>query len=98
MNSHNMSSKNRILTFLLAKIGEVVTSKQIQEASGWAAEWARRVRELRNEEGYQILSHRDRNDLKPGEYILISDKRVPGFKREISKEVRAWVLERNGHT
>ena len=25
-------------------------------------------------------------------------KRLPAFKREISKETRAWVLERNGYT
>ncbi len=93
-----MGSKARILQYLIANVGRVVSSKELQEASGWAAEWARRVRELRNEEGYQILSHKDRSDLKPGEYLLLSQKRVPGFKRDVSKEVRAWVLERNGYT
>jgi HNH endonuclease len=67
-------------------------------ASGGAAEWARRVRELRNEEGYQILSHKDRADLRPGEYLLETPKRVPAFKRAVSKETRAQVLERNGYT
>jgi hypothetical protein len=61
-------------------------------------EWARRVRELRNEEGYQILSHKDRADLKPNQYLLETTKRTPAFKRNISKETRAWVLERNGYT
>jgi hypothetical protein len=91
-------SKARILDFFLANIGAVLTSKQIQEASGNASEWARRVRELRNEEGYQILSHKDRADLKPGQYLLETKKRLPAFKREISKETRARVLERNGFT
>ena len=27
-----------------------------------------------------------------------TDKRIPAFKRGISKETRAWVLERNGYT
>jgi len=36
--------------------------------------------------------------LKPGEYILLSAHRSPAFRREISKEVRAKVLERNGYT
>lgn len=91
-------SKQKILDFLLANIGRVISSKEIQEVSGWAAEWARRVRELRDEQGYQILSHKDRADLKPGQYILIGTKRKPAFARGISKETRAFVLERNGFT
>ncbi|MDI6744373.1 MAG: HNH endonuclease signature motif containing protein [Thermodesulfovibrionales bacterium] len=91
-------SKELILNYLLANIGKVLESKQIQKASGGAVEWARRVRELRNEEGYQILSHKDRADLKPGQYLLETTVRIPAFKRGISKETRAWVLERNGYT
>lgn len=91
-------SKQLILDFLLANIGRVVVSKQLQEASGWKAEWARRVRELRDEEGYQILSNKDRSDLKPGQYLLETSKRRPAFNRGISKETRAVVLERNGYT
>ncbi len=73
-------------------------SKDIQVASGGASEWARRVRELRNELGYQILSHKDRAYLKPNQYIMETSKRLPAFTRGISKETRAWVLERNGYT
>lgn len=91
-------SKELILNYFLSNIGKVLESKEIQLASGGAVEWARRVRELRNEEGYQILSHKDRADLKPGQYLLETDVRIPAFKREISKETRAQVLERNGYT
>lgn len=91
-------SKQKILNFLIKNIGRIINSKEIQEASGWAAEWARRVRELRDEQGYQILSHKDRADLKPGQYIMLSEKRKPAFARGISKETRAFVLERNGFT
>lgn len=91
-------SKQKILKFLIKNIGKVISSKEIQKASGWAAEWARRVRELRDEQGYQILSHKDRADLKPGQYIMLSAKRKPAFARDISKETRAVVLERNGFT
>jgi hypothetical protein len=62
------------------------------------SEWARRVRELRNEEGYQILTHHDRSDLKPGQYVLETAKPLPAFGRQISKETRAFVLDRNGFT
>jgi hypothetical protein len=91
-------SKQRILDFLLANIGRVVSGDEIRAASGNVSEWARRLRELRNEEGYQILSHRDRGNLKPGQYLLETDKRLPAFARDISKETRAFVLERNGYT
>ncbi|MGH8021189.1 MAG: HNH endonuclease [Opitutaceae bacterium] len=91
-------SKQRILDFLLANTGRVLQSQELQKASGGVSEWARRVRELRDEEGYQILTHRDRAELKPGQYLLETSKRRPAFKRGISKETRAFVLERNGHT
>jgi len=87
-----------ILDFLLNNVGRVVNSKQLQAASGWKAEWARRLRELRDEEGWLILSHKDRSDLKPGQYLLESTKRNPAFHRTMSKETRAYVLERNGYT
>ena len=92
------SSKQLILDYFLANRGKILESRDIQAASGGAVEWARRVRELRNEEGYQILSHKDRADLKPNQYLLETTKRPPAFKRNISKETRAWVLERNGYT
>lgn len=91
-------SKQLILEFFLQNIGKVLESKEIQKASGGTVEWARRVRELRNEDGYQVLTHKDRADLKPNQYLLETTERVPAFSRNISKETRAWVLERNGYT
>ena len=84
--------------FSWQNVGRVVDAIELRRASGDISEWARRVRELRDEEGFQILSHNDRSDLKPGQYILISSKPIPSFAREISKETRALVLDRNGST
>lgn len=95
------SAKSRIKSFLLANIGEVVTAKQLQEAAKPVSEWARRVRELRDEEGWRILSNNDRADLKPGEYLLeVAPPSNPNvtFKRSISQKLRAEVLDRNGFT
>ncbi len=91
-------SKQLLLDFILANLGRVIDSEELQEASGWAAEWARRIRELRDEQGYEILTHKDRANLKPGQYLLETTKRRPILPREISKETRAFVLERNGYT
>jgi hypothetical protein len=86
---------------LLANIGKVVTNKQIQEASGGASEWARRVRELRDELGWKILTRRDKSNLKLGQYLLAeappTDYPVT-FKRTVSKRLRAIVIDRNGMT
>lgn len=82
----------------LGNLGRVMDSEELREAAGGISEWARRVRELRSEEGYPILTHNDRSDLKPGEYLLETAKPQPAFERAISKETRALVLDRNGFT
>ena len=96
--SRKFGSKQLILEFFLSNIGKVLESRDIQKDSGGAVEWARRVRELRNEDGYQILSYKDRSNLKKNQYLMETIERVPAFARDISKETRAWVLERNGYT
>ena len=95
-------SKERIRRFLRDRVGQVVTSKQLQEAAGEnVTEWARRLRELRTDEGWLIFSHLDDSSLKPGEYRL--DAAPPllvdyTFSRPISARIRAQVLSRNGQT
>jgi hypothetical protein len=99
MNSKSpKGSRARLRAYFLSHVGQVLDSDELREASGNASEWARRVRELRTEEGYQILTHNDRSDLKPGQYLLLDPKPVPAFERGISKETRAFVLDRNGFT
>ncbi len=73
-------------------------SDELRQVANNQSEWARRIRELRNEEGYQILTHNDRSELKPGQYLLETPKPLPAFARQISKETRAFVLDRNGFT
>lgn len=94
-------SKELIRRFLVANMGCVVTSVQIRNAAGGVSEWARRVRELRDEEGWPILTHNDSADLNPGQYILKEKppaKAEVAFARGISAKLRAEVLDRNGFT
>lgn len=89
----------KLRAFFEANVGRVVTSQQLRDAAGSnVSEWARRVRELRNEVGMQILTHNDRADLKPNEYILESLKLRPVIARALSGKVRRRILERNGFT
>ncbi len=94
-------SKEKIRRFLLANVGRVLSSGEIQEAAGGVAEWARRTRELRDQEGWAILTHNDSADLKPGQYCLETEptvRRDVSFDRAISAKLRAEVLDRNGFT
>lgn len=90
-------SRTKLHDFFVVNAGKVLNSETLRQVAG-VSEWARRVRELRNEEGMNIVTHNDRSELKPGEYLLIDLKLLPAFERGISKEVRAFVLDRNGFT
>lgn len=95
------STKQKIKDFLLPRIGEVVTARQLRDAAAPATEWARRLRELRANEGWPIDSHLDDDNLRPGEYMLTGEPPPPGeyrFAKPISTRLRAQVLERNGYT
>jgi hypothetical protein len=79
----------------------VIESHELQAAADGAVQYSRRLRELRDEEGWPILSHNDTTDLKPGQYLLREqppEKRGPKFARGISARLRADVLDRNGFT
>lgn len=94
-------AKQRIREFLLRNIGRVVGNRQLRVAAGNVSEGPRRARELRDHDGWRILTHHDRNDLKPGQYLLAArpPKKRPGTSgRPISARLRAIVLDRDGFT
>ena len=92
-----ISALNRIRQFLEQNVGERVTTHQIAEVAQ-IRDYQRRIRDLRNDEGMQIQSYRDREDLRPDEYILVSLERHPRFSHRIDQTQRARILERNGLT
>jgi hypothetical protein len=92
-----LSARSKIRAFFESHVGRVVTTHEIAEVAG-IKDYPRRIRELRNEEGMQISSYRDRADLKPDEYVLETLERLPAIARNISEKMRAVILERNGFT
>ncbi len=92
-----LGSRAKLRNYFLAHVGEVLDSKELQKVAD-SSEWGRRVRELRGEEGFNIITHNDDSSLKPGQYKLVDLKIKPSFARDISKETRAFVLDRNGFT
>ncbi|HMD76873.1 MAG TPA: HNH endonuclease [Terracidiphilus sp.] len=95
-----IDAKKNLRAFFLANLGRIIESHELQEAAGGAGQYGRRVRELRENEGWKILTHNDTTELKPGQYLL---KEKPPevavkFSTGISAKLRAEVLDRNGFT
>lgn len=97
-----MSEKNRarkqLREHFIANVGRVMGTAELFRVAG-IVQYARRIRELRDQEGMQILSHRDRRDLKPGEYLLETLELRPTTRgSNIPNDQRIRVLERDGYT
>ena len=76
----------RILRFFQLRQGQVVTKDEISGVAG-IHEWARRVRGLREDDGWAIHSATTLDGLSPGEYLLASAQPDP-------KLAEAWTLAR----
>jgi hypothetical protein len=70
------SAHDRILRYLRLRVGKVVTKDELEGVAG-ISEWARRVRELREDGGWQISTNSHRPDLRAGEYVLESPTADP---------------------
>lgn len=95
MRKQTGGAKARILAFLTANAGEVVTSAELQYVAK-TSEFARRVRELRTEDGYPIKTmYTGRPDLGPGEYVLESTtRRTTPHDRTIEAAIEREVYAR----
>lgn len=91
--------KDKILNYLLENVGQVVTTEELAYVASGKKEFARRVRELRTEEGYAIATKvTGRPDLNVGEYILLSADRVAvPHDRHIPIEVQREVYRRDNN-
>lgn len=70
-------SQRRVLEYLCENVGKIVTTEELAYVAKDAKEFARRVRELRTEQGYSIATKfTGRPDLNMGQYILQSTKRI----------------------
>ena len=95
-----ISGIEKIRQFLRANVGRVIETKELQKASGDAGQYGRRVRNLREDEGWKIFTHNDDKNLKPGQY-RVEEAPAQGsvtIARKISARLRAAVLDRNGFT
>lgn len=96
MGNSRGGAKAKLKAYFLAHLGKVLDSKTLQEIAGGSSEWGRRVRELRQHEGLDIRTHNDDSSLKPGQYRLHTLTLLPVSAGVISRETRAFVLDRDG--
>lgn len=90
-------ARTKLRKYFESNLGRILTSDELREVAG-ISEWARRVRELRDEEGMQIPTHNDRESLKPNQYLIETLERRPVVARNVGSKIRREILERNGFT
>ncbi len=90
----------KILDYLRHNVGRVITTEELRYVSGGSAEFARRLRELRTEEGFAIATRfTGRPDLAMSQYVLESVDRVAEVHdRQIPDEVQREVYQRDRNT
>lgn len=91
--------KEKILGYLRQNVGHAVTNEELRYVANSKSEWARRVRELRTEDGWAITTKvTGRPELSVGTYILEMDRQAPVHDRRIPDPVRRRVLVRDEYT
>lgn len=92
------SVKKRIEALFLDNIGQVLTREQIMAAAAdpktkrEPEDWHQRLSELRTDDGYTILSWRNRGDLKVQEYLMPHAKKRPAAARRVKPDSATWLM------
>ena len=93
----NVGVKAKIIEYLRQNVGRPVTIEELRYLAGNKNEWARRVRELRTEDGWPVFTKmQGRPELPVGSYVLDEDKQAEVHDRQIPDDVRVEVLTRDG--
>ena len=88
--------KQKLLKYFRANVGKRITGEELKYLANNASEWPRRVRELRTEEGWPIVTRvTGMPALAVGTYLLEEDRQAEVHDRKIPDPVRVKVLERD---
>jgi hypothetical protein len=91
-----MSIQDKIREYLVKNVGREITGEELRYVANDKTEWARRVRELRTEHGWPIITRNTgRPDLPIGVYLLEQARQSPAHDRNIPDPVRRAVLVRD---
>ncbi len=92
-----LSVSDKIIEYFRRNVGEKITGEELKYLAADKKEWARRVRELRTEHGWPIVTRNSgRDDLDVGVYVLEEDRQTYEHDRSIPDIVRVAVLQRDG--
>lgn len=92
----DLSGRDKMLSFLRQSIGSTVTGEELSYVSK-ISDWPRRMRELRTEFGWPIMTkNTGRPDLPVGYYVLVEDRQDEIHDRKIKTEDRVAALDRDG--
>lgn len=93
-----LSVRDKILAFLRRNVGRPVTGEELRYVANNRSEWARRVRELRTEQGWPVATkNTGRPDISIGAYVLERDRQSPAHDRAIPDSVRRDILRRDNY-
>jgi hypothetical protein len=93
-----LSTRNKIIEYFRRNVNQPVTGEELKYLAGDKTEWARRVRELRTEHGWPIITKATgRPDLPVGVYVLEEDRQALAHDRQIKDAVRRAVLMRDAY-
>ena len=91
-----LSVSDKIIEYLRKNVGKQITGEELKYLAKDKKEWARRVRELRTEAGWPIVTKNSgRDDLPIGVYVLEEDRQAEEHDRHIPDPVRVEVLQRD---
>lgn len=94
----NIAVRDKILKYFRANVGQKITGEELKYLARDRSEWARRVRELRTEYGWPIVTRNTgRPDLEIGVYLLEANRQSPEHDRRIPDPVKRNVLRRDGY-
>lgn len=93
----DLSVMNKIIDYFRKNVGQQITGEELKYLAKDKKEWARRVRQLRTEQGWPIVTKNSgRDDLAVGVYVLEEDRQAYEHDRLIPDPVRVAVLQRDG--
>jgi len=94
----NIAVRDKILKYLRKNVGQKVTGEELKYLAKDRSEWARRVRELRTEFGWPVVTQNTgRPDLEVGVYLLEADRQSPQHDRHIPDPIKRKVLQRDDY-
>ncbi len=93
-----LSVRDKLLKFFRNNVGMKITGEELRYIANNRSEWARRVRELRTEFGWPIVTkNTGLPELEVGVYLLEADRQSPEHDRRIPDLIKRAVLRRDGY-